>query len=219
MWKNPLGHPGDVRVVNCVNRPEYNGQVNKLVFSKNGVRPLFDMLSGSDLDGDEYGACLLEDIMPHSNEEPMDYTAGKPVTRQFGRTKQERRVETYLHCAQNNSTGMVSIAHLVKSDEHGLHTDISHKLAKMACLSLDMPKSGIISGPLSRKWITLINGTVLPPEFPNRRPDFKAVPQKGATYRSLRLNGILNRLNRQLLFISSAKNTSLHIKVTPSGNH
>ncbi|KAI4293334.1 RNA-dependent RNA polymerase, partial [Pancytospora philotis] len=50
--KNPCTHPGDVRVVTCVDRRELHYLKECLVFPQTGDRPLFNQCSGSDLDGD-----------------------------------------------------------------------------------------------------------------------------------------------------------------------
>ncbi len=47
-------HAGDVRVVEAVDIPALRYARNVLLFSRHGDRPLPNMLSGSDLDGDLY---------------------------------------------------------------------------------------------------------------------------------------------------------------------
>jgi hypothetical protein len=52
---------------------------NVVVFSQRGARPLTSCLSGSDLDGDLYAVIWDERLLVIEYQEPMDYTAPKPV--------------------------------------------------------------------------------------------------------------------------------------------
>jgi hypothetical protein len=54
VFRNPCFHPGDVRVVTAVNRPELHYLEDVVVFSSKGHRDLPSMCSGGDLDGDDY---------------------------------------------------------------------------------------------------------------------------------------------------------------------
>jgi RNA-dependent RNA polymerase len=55
--RNPCTHPGDVRLLNAVDRPEFHYLTNVIVFPSKGERPLCNMMSGGDLDGDVYFVC------------------------------------------------------------------------------------------------------------------------------------------------------------------
>lgn len=57
--KNPCGHEGDIRPAKAIgtDHPAYQKLkhlVNVIVFSQKGTRPLQNMMSGGDLDGDVY---------------------------------------------------------------------------------------------------------------------------------------------------------------------
>ena len=59
LTKNPCGHKGDIRCVKAIGQdhPAYNKLkhlVNVIVFPAQGSRPLQNMMSGGDLDGDVY---------------------------------------------------------------------------------------------------------------------------------------------------------------------
>jgi hypothetical protein len=54
VFRNPCFHPGDVRVVTAVNRPELHYLEDVVVFSSKGDRDIPSMCSGGDLDGDDY---------------------------------------------------------------------------------------------------------------------------------------------------------------------
>jgi hypothetical protein len=55
--KNPCLHPGDLRVLRAVDNPRLSHLVNVVVFPRKVKRPISDMITGSDLDGDIYWAC------------------------------------------------------------------------------------------------------------------------------------------------------------------
>lgn len=44
----------DVRKAKCVDVPELSHLKDCIVFSTQGDRPMYDMIAGSDVDGDEY---------------------------------------------------------------------------------------------------------------------------------------------------------------------
>jgi hypothetical protein len=54
VFRNPCFHPGDIRVVQAVDRPNLHHLVNVVVFSSKGYRDIPSMCSGGDLDGDDY---------------------------------------------------------------------------------------------------------------------------------------------------------------------
>ena len=49
--RNPCLHPGDLRKIKAVNRPELTHLTDCIVFSTKGKRPAADTMSGGDLDG------------------------------------------------------------------------------------------------------------------------------------------------------------------------
>jgi RNA-dependent RNA polymerase len=61
--RNPCLHPGDVRVMTGVDRPQLRHLTNVVVFSSKGVRPACNMMAGGDLDGDVYFVCWDEELM------------------------------------------------------------------------------------------------------------------------------------------------------------
>lgn len=63
--RNPCTHPGDIRLLNAVDRPEFRHLVNVIVFPSTGDRPLCNMMAGGDLDGDVYFICWDKSITDH----------------------------------------------------------------------------------------------------------------------------------------------------------
>lgn len=51
--RNPCLHPGDIRKLKAVRRPQLEHLVDCIVFPTRGKRPIADMMSGGDLDGDQ----------------------------------------------------------------------------------------------------------------------------------------------------------------------
>ena len=55
--RNPCLHPGDIRVLTAVDKPEFHHLSNVIIFNSKGPRPLCNMMAGGDLDGDVYFVC------------------------------------------------------------------------------------------------------------------------------------------------------------------
>ena len=55
--RNPCTHPGDIRLLEAVDIPEYRHLINVVVFPSTGLRPLCNMMSGGVLDRDVYFLC------------------------------------------------------------------------------------------------------------------------------------------------------------------
>jgi hypothetical protein len=69
--RNPCTHPGDIRLLEAVDIPEYRHLINVVVFPSTGLRPLCNMMSGGDLDGDVYFLCWEERILSHLSKEKI----------------------------------------------------------------------------------------------------------------------------------------------------
>jgi RNA-dependent RNA polymerase len=61
--RNPCTHPGDIRKLESVFKPELAHLFNVIVFSCKGARPQQDMMSGGDLDGDEFFITWDKDLL------------------------------------------------------------------------------------------------------------------------------------------------------------
>lgn len=81
--RNPCTHPGDIRLLTCVDKPELRYLFNVVVFSAKGDRPQCNMMSGGDLDGDVYFVTwdkeLLSYVSPESIHEPADYSKSQLI--------------------------------------------------------------------------------------------------------------------------------------------
>ena len=75
IYRSPSLYPGDIKILNAVNNPFLEHMVNVVVFSKRGNRPIFNQLSGGDLDGDRYFISYNDDITKNikdTNYEPLE---------------------------------------------------------------------------------------------------------------------------------------------------
>lgn len=76
--RNPSLHPGDIRVVQAVNKPELRHLIDVIVFPQTGDRDIPSMCSGGDLDGDDYLIIWDQDLIPKEwFTRPMKYLSNK----------------------------------------------------------------------------------------------------------------------------------------------
>jgi RNA-dependent RNA polymerase len=116
--RNPSLHPGDVRVVTAVDRKELHHHRNVVVFPRNGDRDIPHMLSGGDLDGDDYIIIWDKDLMPTvKNFPPMDYSAPPAKTKGEGEVTVDDLVEFFLDYLRNDRLGTIANSHLAWADE------------------------------------------------------------------------------------------------------
>lgn len=123
--RNPSLHPGDVRKVMAVNAKELHHLRNVVVFSQKGDRDLPNMLSGGDLDGDDY--IIIWDKMLTScisNYEPMNYSAQAP--RELARDVEIGDItKFFVNYMKNDKLGTIANAHLAWADklDEGVKSD------------------------------------------------------------------------------------------------
>ncbi|KAF8467385.1 RNA dependent RNA polymerase-domain-containing protein [Kalaharituber pfeilii] len=103
--RNPCLHPGDVRKFKSVYRQELAHLVDCIVFPTKGKRPSADLMSGGDLDGDQFLVCWDKDVIPSVMSEPAAYTGAKEPL-QFGKITDNDRLE-YFARYTNTSLGRV----------------------------------------------------------------------------------------------------------------
>lgn len=115
--RNPSLHPGDVRVVNAVDVASLRHHVDVVVFPQTGDRDVPSMLSGGDLDGDDYIVIWDPEFTDNiTNDEPAAYT---PVPR----VKLDRPVMVediqrfFVQYMKNDRLGMIANYHLAWADK------------------------------------------------------------------------------------------------------
>lgn len=67
--RNPCTHPGDIRMMTGVDKPELRHLSNVVVFSSKGSRPACNMMAGGDLDGDVYFVSWDSELLTHLQPE------------------------------------------------------------------------------------------------------------------------------------------------------
>eukprot|EP00117_Sycon_ciliatum_P026129 scpid27037/ scgid21522/ Probable RNA-dependent RNA polymerase 1 len=140
--KNPCHHPGDIRKLRAVNRPELHHLVDCLVFPQVGTRPHTDECSGSDLDGDLYFVSWDPRLIPAENYEPLDYTAGVPEENNEDISDPNTMAKFFIKYLSGSSLGRISNAHLAQADKLGAKDKTCIELAKHFSCAVDFPKTG-----------------------------------------------------------------------------
>ncbi|KAM0275409.1 hypothetical protein ACHAPA_000271 [Fusarium lateritium] len=140
--RNPSLHPGDIRVVEAVDCPALHGLKDVVVFPATGDRPVPNMLSGGDLDGDDFFIIWEPSLLPKIwNYPPMNYSAPKPI-------ELERDVDVndlrnfFVKYLKNDTLPLIATSHLASSDEFGPMSPKCLELAELHSKAVDYPKTG-----------------------------------------------------------------------------
>ncbi|XP_061341002.1 RNA-dependent RNA polymerase 6 [Gastrolobium bilobum] len=180
--KNPCLHPGDVRVLEAVDAPDLHHLYDCLVFPQKGDRPHTNEASGSDLDGDLYFVTWDENLIPPSKRSwiPMEYDPqeSKLQTRQV---TIKDIIEFFVKNMVNEHLGAICNAHVVHADcsDYGALDEKCIKLAELAALAVDFPKTGKL--------------VAMPPHLkPKLYPDFLG-KEPHLSYKSKKILGRLYR--------------------------
>ncbi|KAK4349123.1 hypothetical protein RND71_031878 [Anisodus tanguticus] len=180
--KNPCLHPGDVRILEAVDVPGLHHIYDCLAFPQKGDRPHSNEVSGSDLDGDLYFVTWDENLIPPSKKSwmPMDYASAEP--KELGRPiKHTDIIEFFSKNMVQESLGEICNAHVVHADlcEFGAMDEKCLKLAELAALAVDFPKTGkLVTMPFALK--------------PKMYPDFMG-KEEFQSYKSEKILGKLYR--------------------------
>jgi RNA-dependent RNA polymerase len=114
--RNPSLHPGDIRVVRAVNKPELQHLKNVVVLPQNGDRDLGSMCSGGDLDGDDYFVAWNQDIIPEKwDVAAMDFSPLAPNAVNRDVTVEDM-TEFFVQYIKNDNLPTIANAHLSYSD-------------------------------------------------------------------------------------------------------
>ncbi|TDZ21116.1 RNA-dependent RNA polymerase 1 [Colletotrichum orbiculare MAFF 240422] len=142
--RNPSLHPGDVRVVEAVEVPALQHLTNVVVFPSTGDRDVPSMLSGGDLDGDDFFVMWNPDLIPSNwHEPPMNYAQPKPPI--LGRDVRVKDLRTFfVRFMQNDSVARIATAHLAHADKSplGVKDRRCLKLAELHSKAVDYVKTG-----------------------------------------------------------------------------
>lgn len=114
--RNPSLHPGDIRTVRAVDIPELRHLRNVVVFPSKGDRDLPNMLSGGDLDGDDYIVIWDKDLTNGVTDyRPMDYSPMLP--HELSRDVEMSDItKFFVNYMKNDKLGAIANSHLAWAD-------------------------------------------------------------------------------------------------------
>lgn len=112
--KNPCLHPGDLRRLYAVDRPELSHLYNCIVFPRVGSRPHTTEISGSDLDGDNFFAYWDEQLILEREYEPFNFPETQSGERE--QVTQDDVINFWLEFIQNDSLGIIANSHAALAD-------------------------------------------------------------------------------------------------------
>lgn len=175
--RNPSLHPGDIRVLSAVDKPQLHHLKNVVVFPQTGDRDIPNMCSGGDLDGDDYMVIWDKDLIPNIiNHSPMDFTPDQEEKERL--TVEEVTMEDisrfFVEYIKNDSLGQIAYAHLAAADfeYEGVMSDKCLELARLHSRAVDYPKSGL------RAKMTKDDRPKKYPHFMEKSPDKTYVSKK-----------------------------------------
>ncbi|CAF3551139.1 unnamed protein product [Adineta steineri] len=159
--KNPAHFPGDIRILNAVDRLALHHLYDCIVFPTKGERPHPNEISGSDLDGDEYWTCWNEDLINNATKQyaPAIFNSAEKVTHNGEITISTIADFLYKYLLRSDSLGVLSRRHLACCAFYGANHEYSCTLAGIISQVVDFPKTGVF--PETPKNINI-----------NRYPDF-----------------------------------------------
>ncbi|KAL8807393.1 MAG: hypothetical protein Q9182_000732 [Xanthomendoza sp. 2 TL-2023] len=143
--RNPSLHPGDIRVVRGVDVPALRHLKDAVVVPQTGDRPIVNMCSGGDLDGDDYLVIWDQDLLPREwNHPPMDFTPAEKIP--LGRPITPDDLTTFfVTYMKNDNLPRIATAHLVFADlmDDGVKSTKCLRLAELHSTAVDYLKSGV----------------------------------------------------------------------------
>ncbi|KAL7804459.1 RdRP domain-containing protein [Trichoderma afarasin] len=140
--RNPSLHPGDIRVVEAVDIPELHHLRDIVVFPSTGDRPVPNMLSGGDLDGDDFFIIWEPTLIPDEwNHPAMNYSSPSPEKLERDVNADDLR-DFFVKYMQNDVLPLIATAHLGLADSEGPKSEICLRLAELHSQAVDYPKTG-----------------------------------------------------------------------------
>ncbi|KAK2047917.1 RNA dependent RNA polymerase [Colletotrichum somersetense] len=142
--RNPSLHPGDIRVVEAVDVPALHHLKNVVVFPSIGDRDVPSMLSGGDLDGDDFFVIWNPDLIPPQwHQPPMNPVPSKAPVLKRGYVRVSDLRTFFVRYIQNDCLALVAIAHLALADQSqaGARDGKCLKLAELHSKAVDYVKT------------------------------------------------------------------------------
>jgi RNA-dependent RNA polymerase len=142
--RNPSLHPGDIRVVRAVNRPELRELRDVVVLPKTGDQDIASMCSGGDLDGDDYLIIWDPDLIPTDwSVQPMEFKSNKAPDLDHDVTVDEV-TSFFVTYMKNDCLPRIALSHLAWADRlpQGVRSEKCLRLAKLHSDAVDYNKTG-----------------------------------------------------------------------------
>lgn len=142
--RNPSLHPGDIRIVRAVNRPELRHLVDVIVFPQTGDRDIPSMCSGGDLDGDDYLISWDQDLVPEEwFARPMKYLSNKAPDLPRDVTVEDI-IAFFVSYMKTDCLPRIAHAHMAWADRlaNGVREKKCIQLAQMHSDAVDYNKTG-----------------------------------------------------------------------------
>ncbi|KAF5237407.1 hypothetical protein FAUST_6065 [Fusarium austroamericanum] len=140
--RNPSLHPGDIRVVEAVDCKALHHLTDVVVFPSTGDRPVPNMLSGGDLDGDDFFVIWDPSLMPSEwNHPPMNYSPLDPIELKRDVNVDDLR-NFFVKYLKNDKLPLIAMSHRAFADELGPKSSKCLELAELHSKAVDYPKTG-----------------------------------------------------------------------------
>jgi RNA-dependent RNA polymerase len=143
--RNPSLHPGDVRVVCAVDKPELYHYRNCVVTPQTGDRDIPNMCSGGDLDGDDYLVIWDKDLLPEEwNHPAMNFEGAKPKESD-GAVTVDDMTSFFVTYMRYDNLGRIAVAHRYWADARpeGVKDPKCLELANLHSTAVDYMKTGV----------------------------------------------------------------------------
>ncbi|UKZ84865.1 uncharacterized protein TrAFT101_000756 [Trichoderma asperellum] len=175
--RNPSLHPGDIRVVEAVDIPELHHLKDVVVFPSTGDRPVPNMLSGGDLDGDDFFVIWEPSLIPQKwNHPAMNYSSPSPEKLDRDVNVDDLR-DFFVNYMKNDVLPLIATAHLALADSAGPGSPICLQLAELHSQAVDYPKTGEPA-----EWNHAAHNPQSWPHFMEKRQSYISKMALGAIY-------------------------------------
>ena len=177
--RSPSLHCGDVQIVQAIGQVDLCHPLaalhNCIVFASKGPRPIPDMLSGGDLDGDLFDVSQNPALFPPKLESPDSYRTPPPneVDRDCTVTDV---IEFFLNFIVNDNLGQLCTRHSLFADqsEIGALSQECVTLSRLASIAVDFPKTGVPVNMKEAPWIDTWIKPDFMAQYPLREEDYVA---------------------------------------------
>ena len=148
IYRNPCLHPGDHRIVQCVDNERLHHLFNVVVLPALYCKTsLAAECSGGDLDGDHFSVIWDKNLVPADNFQSCHYCAlNVEGTRKTETVQSPTQIAKFFSdFLTNDELGKIAQKHLAFCDIEplGARSDLAIELAKCQAQAVDYPKTGI----------------------------------------------------------------------------